>query len=402
MSLLKPSITGNIPRLYIIKIAKWFMLIMPVLMLFYKDLGLTNEQAFRLKAVYSIAIVVFEIPSGYIADVIGRRKTLILGAFLGTLGFSFYSFGYGFIWFLMAEITLGIGMSFISGADSALLYDTLKHNQLQHKYIRYEGINTSIGNFSEALGGIIGGALAEISLRTPFFWQTGIAFLAIPAALTLVEPPALSSRKKPGFADIIKILDYALIKNKNLRWNLVYSSVIGAATLTMAWVYQLQFHEMGYGEFMIGATATALNLLLGFVTLWAYKVENYLNPKTIIWLTTIVITGGFISAGLAGTPVLLFLTLIFFYTIRGIASPVLKDYINRLTTSDVRATVLSIRSLIIRAFFAVIAPFFGWMADVLTLNQALIIIGLVFIFMAFPVIRLFIRSVEHKTEREIR
>jgi MFS family permease len=270
----RPSISGNIPRLYIIKVAKWFMLTMPILMLFYIDLGLSNEQAFQLKAVYSIAIVIFEIPSGYIADVLGRRTTLILGAFLGTMGFAFYTLGDGFIWFLMAEITLGIGQSFISGADSALLYDSLKHNQLEKKYLRYEGINTSIGNFSEAFGAIIGGALAEISLRTPFFWQTGIAFLAIPAALTLVEPPTVSLRLKPGLADIVRVIKYALVTNKHLRWNLVYSSVIGAATLTMAWVYQLQLHNMDFGEFEIGATATILNLLLGFVTLRAYIIEN--------------------------------------------------------------------------------------------------------------------------------
>lgn len=394
MHFITPSISGNIPRLYIIKVAKWFMLTMPILMLFYIDLGLTNEQAFQLKAVYSISIVIFEIPSGYIADVLGRRTTLIMGAFLGTLGFAFYALGNGFIWFLMAEITLGIGQSFISGADSALLYDSLKHNQLEKKYLRYESINTSIGNFSEAFGAIIGGALAEISLRTPFFWQTGIAFLAIPAALTLVEPPTASLRLKPGLADIIRVIKYSLVTNKHLRWNLVYSSVIGAATLTMAWVYQLQLHNMGFGEFKIGATATILNLLLGFVTLWAYRIENYLQPKAIIWITTFIITGGFIAAGLSDTPVLLFFVLLLFYSARGIASPVLKDYINRLTSSDIRATVLSIRSLIVRAFFAVIAPFFGWMADVISINQALIIIGIVFMVVTTPIIFLFIRGLD--------
>ena len=396
MNFLTPSIQGNILRLYIMKIAKWFMLTMPILMLFYKDLGLTNEQAFRLKAVYSIAVVLFEVPSGYIADVLGRRATMILGSVLGTLGFAFYTVGNGFIWFFMAEVTLGIGMSFISGADSALLYDSLKHNQLQNKYLRYEGINTSIGNFSEALGGIVGGALAEISLRTPFFWQTGIAFLAIPAALTLVEPPVARSRQKPGITDILQVIRYALVTNRHLRWNLVYSSVIGAGTLTMAWVYQLQFHDLGFGEFEIGTTATVLNILLGVITLWAYRAEEYLRPRTIIWVTTFIITGGFIAAGLSQSPLWLFVTLGVFYAARGIASPVLKDYINRLTSSDIRATVLSIRSLIIRAFFALIAPFFGWLSDVLSLKQALIIIGLVMMVLAGSVIVLFVKSVEQK------
>jgi hypothetical protein len=96
----------------------------------------------------------------------------------------------------------------------------------------------------------------------------------------------------------------------------------------------------------------------------------------------------------------LFAILVVFYAARGIASPVLKDYINRLTSSDIRATVLSIRSLIVRAFFAVIAPFFGWIADVLSLSQALIIIGMVFMVLAGSVITLFVQSVEYKSKEE--
>jgi hypothetical protein len=63
--------------------------------------------------------------------------------------------------------------------------------------------------------------------------------------------------------------------------------------------------------------------------------------------------------------------------------------------SDMRATILSIRSLIIRAIFAIVAPFFGWTADLLTLGQALIITGLVFAVACSLIIMLFIRSLEN-------
>ena len=370
------------------------MLTMPILMLFYMDMGFTTEQAFRLKAIYSISIVVFEIPSGYIADVLGRRTTLILGAILGTLGFLFYSIGTTFWWFVAAEVTLGIGQSFISGADSAMLYDSLKHQQKHNKYTRYDGITTSIGNFSEAIGAVVGGALAEISLRTPFIWQTAIAFIAIPAAFTLVEPTITTKRKKAGIKDILRVVHYALISNKSLRWSLFYSSIIGAATLTMAWVYQLQLNAFEFSEFYIGLSATILNFLVGMVTLLAYKAERSIPPRYLISLITVIITGGFVAAGISSGPVMLLAVLFIFYAARGIATPVLKNYINVLADSDVRATVLSIRSLIIRAFFAVIAPLFGWMADMISLNQALTIIGIVFVLVVTPVIFLFIKDVE--------
>ncbi|RPI41295.1 MAG: MFS transporter, partial [Bacteroidetes bacterium] len=97
------------------------MLFMPIVVPFYESNGLSMTDIMILQAVYSVAIVILEIPSGYLADVIGRRKTLIMGSVFGTLGFMTYSLSHGFTGFLVAEVILGIGQSCISGADSAML-----------------------------------------------------------------------------------------------------------------------------------------------------------------------------------------------------------------------------------------------------------------------------------------
>ncbi|WP_010418784.1 MFS transporter [Anaerophaga thermohalophila] len=385
----------NIIRLYIIKTAKWFMLTMPIIMLFYKDMGLSHEQSFQLKAIYSISVVIFEVPSGYLADILGRRITLILGAILGTLGFLFYSIGGGFWMFLAAEMTLGIGQSFVSGADSAMLFDSLKSDGRSHQYLKYEGINYSIGNYSEALAGLAGGALAEISLHLPFYFQTGIAFLAVPAAFTLLEPPSKQKPGRPGFRDILKVVHYALVKNIRLRWNLIYSSIIGTSTLTMAWVYQLRLDEFGFKEIFIGGTATALNILVGTVTLFSSRLERKMGKKITVMTTSLLITGGFVAGGLTHQAFFFLLLLGIFYMARGVATPVLKDYINQITPSEIRATVLSVRNLLIRALFAVIAPLFGWLSDKLSLAQALLIVGLVFMALALSTVSLFLNTLKN-------
>ncbi len=388
---------GNITKLYLIKIAKWFMLTMPIMLLFFQDLGFTVEESFQLKAIYSIAIVVFEIPSGYAADVLGRRRTLIIGSILGTLGFAIYSFTSGFYAFLAAELILGVGQSFISGADSALLYDSLKADGRERDYLKYEGRNFSVGNFSEAIAGFLGGALAEISLRTPFFFQTGIAFIAVPAAFMLVEPQLYTRTQKATWKDIMNVVKYAMITNRSLRYNIIYSSIIGSATLTMAWVYPLYLKEIGFREIHIGTTSTVLNLVVGMTTLFAYKIEQKLRPKSTVLGTTLVITGAFIAAGLLHSIYVLPVMILFYFS-RGIATPVLKDYINRITSSDIRATVLSIRSLIIRANFSILAPLFGYMTDRLTLSQAFVIIGAIFMVLTGSSIFLFLRSLERDSK----
>jgi len=111
------------------------MLTMPIIVLFYQENGLSMQNVLTLKAFYSVAVVIMEIPSGYFADIWGRKKTLILGSVLGCLGFVVYGFSSDFYGFLLAELILGVGSSFISGADSALLYDSLLQDKKEGTYL---------------------------------------------------------------------------------------------------------------------------------------------------------------------------------------------------------------------------------------------------------------------------
>lgn len=85
------------------------MLYMPIVKLFYEENGLDNFQLFLLHGVYSLVIALLEIPSGYAADIWGRKNALIMGTTFGSIGFAIYSFTYGFWGFLLAELALGVG-----------------------------------------------------------------------------------------------------------------------------------------------------------------------------------------------------------------------------------------------------------------------------------------------------
>ncbi|WP_297089669.1 MFS transporter [uncultured Draconibacterium sp.] len=378
------NFSKNIPRLYLVKISKWFNMVMPIMLLFIESNSMGTYELFVLKAIYSVAIVTMEIPSGWMADVWGRKKTLVLGSILGSAGFLIYSFSYGFWAFVIAEIILGIGHSFVSGADSAMLYDSLKADNKTNKYVREEGRITSAGNFAEAIAGVIGGLLAAISFRTPFYFQFAVAALAIPVAITMVEPKIHTTEHVHSIKKLVKNIRDTFISNQNLRVAILLSAVTGTATLTFAWFVQPFFKAIDLPVELFGVFWTALNLTVGISSVFAYKFELFLGKKWSILFIIILLTAGYILSGIKvsyGGFVFLFM----FYLVRGIATPILKNYINEHTASEVRATMLSVRNFVIRIAFAGIGPLLGWITDNISLNKALIFAGLIYLVSAILV-----------------
>ncbi|WP_319480622.1 MFS transporter [uncultured Draconibacterium sp.] len=372
------NFSKNIPRLYLIKISKWFNMVMPVMLLFYKSNGLGSYELFVLKAIYSVAVVVMEIPSGWMADVWGRKKTLILGSILGSLGFLIYSFSYEFWAFVVAEIVLGIGLSFISGADSALLYDSLKADNKADKYTREEGRITSAGNFAEAIAGVVSGLLVYFSLRTPFYFQFGVAALAIPAAFTLIEPKVHAVEHMHSIRNLVKNIKNTLVSNTNLRVAILLSALTGTATLTFAWLVQPFFVAIGLPEELFGIFWTALNLSVGISSVFAYKIELFLGKRRSVLIVILLLSFGYFLAGIS-ISYYGFVFLFLFYLVRGLATPIFKNYINQYTDSEVRATMLSVRNFIIRIAFAGIGPLLGWITDNVSLNKAFLLAGIIYI-----------------------
>ena len=366
----------NLFALYLIKLSKWFSLVMPIIVLFYEEQGLGLHEVFVLKSVYSVAAVALEIPSGYLADVWGRKRCLLWGSVLFFLGYLLYSFTGAFSAFLCAELLLGAGQTLVSGADSALLYDTAAHYKAEQHYLRYEGRLTMIGNFAEAIAGIFGGLLAAYSLRFPFYGQAIVAFIGIPAALAIREYNHSRAVRNPA-GEMLRIIRYSLGENKVLRYNILFSGIIGAATLTMAWFVQPILMQLQTPTSYYGVIWTVLNLTVGIAALYSDRVEQALGMRRSNGLILVVIVGGYAALALLPLTYACLAILFLFYIVRGFATPILKGYINQMTFSEMRATVLSIRNFIIRLLFAAIAPFIGWLNDYYSLQVALLISALI-------------------------
>ncbi len=390
---MKFSVKRNLTALYLIKIAKWMNLVMPVIVLFYKSNGLSMKDIFLLQSIYSLTLMTLEIPTGYFADRAGRKTSILVGASLGFTGYLVYSFSFGFWQFVVAAVLLGVSQSLVSGADSAMLYDTLAAGKQKDKYTQLEGRITSIGNFGEAFAGVVGGFLAVISLRTPFYVQTCVALIAVPAALMLIEPPDKAIKFKPGLSEVKSIIYSALHGDVKLKWNTFFSAITGAATLTMAWLAQPYFAQIKLPLSMYGVLWGGLNLSVGLAALYAWRYEKKFGAvNTVILFTLSIFLSFLILPFLPGYTGLA--ALLVFYLARGIATPTLRNYINIITTSEVRATVLSVRNFLIRLIFAITGPLWGWITDMYSLNLAIIFAGLLYGFFALLSMYFFLK---HRT-----
>lgn len=351
------------------------MLYMPISYLFYLENGFHEFEFLTLHAVYSGVIAIVEVPSGYIADVWGRKKALISGTFFGTIGFSVYGFTDGLIFFLIAEILLGIGTSLLSGADSALLYDSFLESKNEKKYIKHESIITALGNFSEVTAALFVSIIILSTYRQYFQLQMILAFSGFIAALFLTEPKIHEKKLTGSFKEILDIVTYTFNENKKLRNILIFSSIIGFSSLSMAWLAQPILEKIGIKESNFGFSWALLNLLVMMGSITAIYISQKLHYKATLLFIAIPLSAGFLVIGFNIT-LWTIIPLIIFYFVRGTAHPILKMYINRLTSSEKRATVLSLRSLIIRIIFLVMGPILGIATEKISLEFGVLLCGI--------------------------
>jgi len=337
------------------------------------------QQIMLLQSAFSIMVVLLEVPSGYFADVLGRKRSLVLGTALGFVGLALYSCSHGFWGFLVAESVLGLGASFISGADSALLYDTLLALDCAPEYKKLQGRYEATGNFSEGVGSIVGGLLAVASLRLPFLVQTAVTIPAMLIALTLREPPVhAEGRRKASMRDILDVVKFTLHSHKELKWLVVYSSVVSASTLTMTWFTQPYFTHVGLPLSLFGVAWAGLQFSVGFFSLAAHRIEEAAGRRATLVSLVFLAALGYALVSQVNAVWGIGLILIFYF-VRGMVVPVLSDYVNQLTPSPMRATVLSINALLFRLIFATVGPVAGWVADSASLDTALVACGCVYL-----------------------
>ncbi|MEM7727533.1 MAG: MFS transporter, partial [Cyanobacteria bacterium P01_A01_bin.45] len=381
------SLRSNLWKLYILRGLEFAWFPIPTIILFYESNNLSFEQSLLLKTILSLSIFIFEIPSGYFADIFGRKSCLVLGGFVWTVGLLFYCFQTSFTAFAIAEILSGLALSLISGANTALGFDTLVEINQQQNYRQVEGKLGAIAGVTEAVCGLLGGLAAAINLVYPFYLQTVCLFLYFLLALTLVEPA--SERSQVGklsktsiqainHREIWQAIRFSLVENKKVKWLILFSANFGVATFLAVWLSQADMQSRGLAVSSFGFAWATFHFIMSFASLKATSIENIYGTKKVFLGLVLLLGLSYIFLGLINQ-VWGIIFIAFIYFSRGVRTPLVLNHINHNLPSSIRATVLSINSFMFRLGFIIIAPIIGWVTDNYSLDIALVLFGSIFI-----------------------
>ena len=352
------------------------MVMMPILTLYFIDKGLSMSEIMILQTIFSVLIVVLEVPSGYFADLFKRKYSIILGSLFSFLGLLGYYFAGWFWWFVIVEVLLWISASFISWADSAYLYDELILKKQEKKYTKIEWAYSSITTFSESIAAFISGFIALISFKAVVVVHIIATFLAFISSLFLKEHK--KNIEKKDKLKIKEVFDFIFKQNDKIKYLIGFSAFIWSSTLVFVWLAQPFWKELWLPLAYFWIVWWILNLLVSISALFSHKLEEKFSFKQIFiffWICSFIF---YISLYFTNNIYIALIISSWFWIFRWLNWPIIKDYINREVESKMRATVMSIKNLGFRVVFSVLSPFIWYFADIYNLKSALIVSGWVF------------------------
>lgn len=384
------GVASNARKIYLYKFLGEFYLIVPVLIPYYRANGLSPASVFTIQAAYTLAVLLLEIPSGYLADVVGRRRTLILAAVIFPAGLVLYALGRSFAAFVTAEVVLAVGNSFRSGCDSALLYDSLVELGRTEDYKKFEGRSFLSSRIGSASASVLGGALAAVWLRLPFWVNAATALAMLPLALSLTEPGRPRLEGKNPMADILRISRWSYA-HPRLRFFILTGALVMSTGLLGLWASFLLYADLGIPIAWFGVLFAAFQLSSAFASSRTHAAERVLGlRRSLLILPAIGLV--FALIGLLRAPAVL--PLVFLNAaLWGFGHPLFLDGINKLIPSETRATILSVANMTGCVMFVVLSPLFGRLVDALSIGTGYLLLG-VFVFAYAGVMLLYGRRIK--------
>lgn len=351
-------------------------LIVGVNTLFLLDGGLTNVEAFAANAIYTLGLVLFEIPTGMVADTWGRRTSYLIGAGVQLVG----NLLYFWMWYVKgpfwgwgaASLLLGFGYTFFSGAVEAWLVDALKHAGYEGELDSIFAQNQIVTGAAMLVGTIAGGYIAQAAaLGAPYLVRAGLQLVSFLVAAAVMKDLGFTPERSAGVGAQIKALAAAGwrygVKNRPVRWVMLAAPFYMGTGIYGFYAAQPYLLELFGDQRAIGIAGIAAAGIAGTQVAGGFAapyIRRRFRHRTHVLLACAALTAtSLVLIGLLQIFAVVVALLVLWAVAFAANAPIRQAYINGLIPSRERATVLSFDSMVNSTGGVLFQPILGRVAD---------------------------------------
>jgi MFS family permease len=361
--------------------------------LFLLDAGLSNLEAFAANAFFTAGMVLFEVPTGVIADGWGRRVSFLLGTV--TLAASTYL--YYLLWQLSApfwawavvSVLLGLGFTFFSGAVEAWLVDALRFSGYDGELEAVFGRALMVSGIAMLVGSTAGGVIAQATdLGVPFLLRVGVLLAMFGVAFWLMRDVGFTPERSPhplkASRDVLTASIDNGLKNPPVRYIMLAAPFSAGVGIYVFYALQPYLLELFGDPHAYSVAGLAAGIVAGAQVAggWLAPMVRRLVHKRTTVLVVSSAMGALILVALGITRVfwVALLLLVLWALVSAAGTPVRQAYLNDMIASKQRATVLSFDSLMGSSGGIVVQPLMGRTADVYGYPLSLAFSGVIELF----------------------
>jgi MFS family permease len=345
--------------------------------IFLLDAGLSNFEAFAANAFFTVGMVVFEVPTGIVADTVGRRASYLLG----TVTLTVTTLLYVLLWELKApfwewaavSMLLGLGFTFFSGAVEAWLVDALQATGFTGSLDSVFAKGQVVTGVAMLTGSVAGGYVAQVtSLGVPFVLRGAVLVVMFVVAFAVMRDVGFTPRRGGRLTTEMRAIASASVEHgwrvPAVKWIMLSSVFTGGVAFYVFYALQPYLLELvgrpdAYGiAGLVAAIVAAADIAGGIAAPW---IRRLFHRRT----------SALLAAEAAGTVTLALIgALAHFWVVLGLivvwgllssaALPIRRAYLNGLIPSAQRATILSFDSLLGSSGGVAVQPALGRAADV--------------------------------------
>jgi len=345
--------------------------------LFLLDAGLNNAEAFAANAFFTAGMVIFEVPTGALADTWGRRTSYLLGAatlLCSTLLYLGLWQVHGPPWaWALVSMLLGLGFTFFSGATEAWLVDGLAATGYDGTLEAAFGKGEVASGIAMLTGTLAGGAIAQATnLGVPYVLRAAMLLLTFGVAFARMHDVGFTPRRRGSLAgEVGAILRGSLrhgFRDRPVRWLMLAAPFGGGVSIFAFYAVQPYLLELygsseSYALAGLAAAVVAAAQIAGGL-LAALVVRRFRRRTTIVALGTLVSAAALAWIGLASSFWAALALLGAWGVVFALVTPVRQAFLNDAIPSAQRATVLSMDNLLSSSGGVVLQPALGRVADV--------------------------------------